>query len=148
MTHPWLHGSVMAVHVDGPVARGSGLGVHAAQAGVLEGRHELSQAGGHPPHNVARVPILGQNEGQLEVVVLLQPNFLAVLPGKPVCGAFGYGHHTVPQVVGDGVFSGLWLVLVKQSPQLEGVELEATGGDGGNVIGTCLGRRQEDGCLG
>lgn len=58
---------------------------------------EVLQAVGEAAHHVAGVAVLRQEEGQLEVWVLLQLDFPPVAPRQLVRGVFCHRHHVVYQ---------------------------------------------------
>lgn len=60
---------------------------------------EVLQAVGEAAHHVAGVAVLGQEEGQLQVWVLLQLHLPAVAPGQLVRRVLSHGHHMIDQLL-------------------------------------------------
>lgn len=60
---------------------------------------EVLQAVGHTAHHIAGVAILGKEEGELKIWVLLQLNLSSVAPRQLVGGVFCYCHHVVDELL-------------------------------------------------
>uniref|UniRef100_A0A6B0VFC0 Putative conserved secreted protein n=1 Tax=Ixodes ricinus TaxID=34613 RepID=A0A6B0VFC0_IXORI len=139
---------VLVRHVDGPVAQGGRLQGQPAQTGEGEGLEELLQPRGHPPHDVARVAVFRQQEGQLQVRVLLETEGPPLGVGLLVGSLLGHPHHALHQRGAHGGLVRAGLVALQQVAQLQGVQLEAGRADRGHLLRpAALGRLQQVGRL-
>ena len=136
------------VQVDGPEPAAGGLRGHEAEAVSLQGIDELHQTAGDPPDDVTAVVVLGQQEGQLEDKVFLQSDLPSLLLRQLVHGVARHPHDGLDQLATDGSLVFCRLVARQQSLQLEGVEFEAGGGEGGDVLRRALAGLQQVGGLG
>ena len=66
---------------------------------LAERVQELLQAAGDVPDDVAGLAVLGQEEGQLQVRVLLQPHLPPVAACQLVRRVLSHGHHVCDQVL-------------------------------------------------
>lgn len=60
---------------------------------------EVLQAVGEAAHHVAGVAVLGEEEGQLEVRVLLQLHLPPITPRQLICCVLCHRHHVVDQLL-------------------------------------------------
>ena len=114
---------------------------------LAEWVEEVCESAGHAADDVAGVTVLWEQEGQLEVRLLLQTDLSPVTAGQLIRRALRHTHHALYELLGD-----LWLppvrdVVLQQGTQLQGVEFEAGGTDAGDVISTALGGLEEVGRL-
>lgn len=67
---------------------------------------EVLQAVGEAAHHIAGVAVLRQEEGQLEVWVLLQLDFPPITPRQLICCVFCHCHHVVYQFLYTNTHTG------------------------------------------
>lgn len=99
---------------------------------------ELQQPIGHAPDDVTRVPILRQQEWELEVGIFLQLDVPSVRSRQFVGHVLCHSHHLFYQRLRNRWLIRLGDILLQQSPELEGVQLKAGGADVGYVVWTAL----------
>ena len=131
-----------------PEAAGGWLWGHDAKSSPLKGHQKFRQTAGNAADDVAAVSVFRQQKRKLQNEVFFQPDFPPFGVRHLVDGVLGDANDGVDHLLGNGLLVRRRLVLVEERLELERVQLEADGRDGGDVLGCVLPGEQKVGSLG